>query len=67
MKMQEIRVIAKQWGVPYKLGISKQDLIRAIQKKEGYTPCFRRESVCEEEECLWKDDCMPTNLEKKEK
>lgn len=66
MKMQEIIAIAKSWSVPYKIGLSKQDLIREIQKKEGYTPCFRRESVCEEKECLWKNDCVPGHLEKKE-
>lgn len=59
MKMQEIIKIAKKWGIPYKVGLSKEELIRAIQKKEGYTACFRREDFCEEKECLWKDDCIP--------
>ncbi len=59
MKMKEIIVIAKKWGIPYKVGLSKQDLIREIQNKEGNTPCFRRESVCEEEACLWMADCIP--------
>ena len=58
MKMQEIIVIAKKWGIPYKVGLSKEYLIREIQKKEGYAPCFRRENVCEEKECLWMDDCI---------
>jgi len=39
MKMQEIRGIAKKWGVNIKVGRSKQDIIRDIQVKEGYSPC----------------------------
>ena len=35
MKMQEIRAIAKKWGVNIKVGRSKQDIIRDIQVKEG--------------------------------
>jgi len=58
MKMQDIKRIAKKWGITYRVGQSKTDLIRAIQKKEGYTPCFRREEFCEQKECLWMDDCM---------
>ncbi len=59
MKMQEIREIAKKWGIAFKVGLSKQDLIRAIQVREGFTPCFRRETVCDEKGCLWMDDCIP--------
>lgn len=58
MKMQDIIAIAKKWGIPYKVGRSKADLIWAIQNKEGYTTCFRRDHCCEREECLWKDDCI---------
>ena len=59
MKMQEVIVIAKRWGIFYKIGLSKPDLIREIQKREGYTACFRRQDFCEEKECLWKEDCLP--------
>jgi hypothetical protein len=58
MKMQEVIVIAKKWNIPFKVGLSKEELIRSIQKKEGYTDCFRRDDSCEEQECLWKDDCF---------
>jgi hypothetical protein len=56
MKMQEVRVIARQWGVDIRVGRTKQDIIRDIQVKEGYSPCFRTKDLCEEE-CLWKPDC----------
>jgi len=58
MKMKEIIVIAKNLDIPFKIGMSKDKLIHAIQIKEGYQPCFRREIVCEEKNCLWMDDCI---------
>jgi hypothetical protein len=57
MKMQEVRIIAKQWMVDTRIGRSKQDIIRDIQIKEGYTPCFGTRSECDED-CLWKPDCL---------
>ena len=41
MKLQEIRQIAKTWGVDAGVGRTKQDIIRDIQISEGYEPCFR--------------------------
>ena len=58
MKMQEIKEIAKRWGIPYRVGLSKAALIWAIQEKEGFTACFRRDDFCETNDCLWKDDCF---------
>ena len=60
MKMQEIRGIAKKWGVNIKVGRSKQDIIRDIQVKEGYSPCYRTRDECEKD-CLWKQDCLSRN------
>jgi hypothetical protein len=57
MKMQEVRQIAKKWGVDVKVGRSKQDIIRDIQIKEGYSACYRTKEECEED-CLWKTDCL---------
>ncbi|MCX5822432.1 MAG: hypothetical protein NTY86_02705 [Deltaproteobacteria bacterium] len=34
MKMQEIRAIAKKWGVNIKVGRSKQDIIKDIQLRK---------------------------------
>ena len=62
MKMQEVIVIAKEMDIPYKFGMSKADLIQAIQVKEGYTACFRSQEACKEKECLWLDDCRPKCL-----
>lgn len=57
MKMQEVRQIAKKWGVDTKVGRSKQDIIRDIQLKEGYSPCYRTKKECDSD-CLWKPDCL---------
>lgn len=57
MKIQEIKVIAKQWDVNARIGRSKQDIIRDIQIREGYSPCFRTREECESD-CLWKSDCL---------
>ncbi|MHB8908809.1 MAG: SAP domain-containing protein [Syntrophales bacterium] len=58
MKMQEVVEIAKRWDIPYRIGVSKEKLIRAIQLKEGYQPCFRQKSVCDQNGCLWMTDCI---------
>lgn len=57
MKMQEVREIAKRWRVDIKVGRSKQEIIRDIQVKEGYSPCYRTKEECEGD-CLWKLDCL---------
>lgn len=57
MKIQEIRKIAKMWGIDTRVGRSKLDLIRDIQIKEGNDPCFKTKEVCEND-CLWKSDCI---------
>ncbi len=57
MKMQEVRRIGKGWGVDIRVGRSKQEIIRDIQVREGYTPCYRTKTECEND-CLWKDDCL---------
>lgn len=57
MKMDKIRNIATAWGVDAGSGRSKQDIIRDIQVREGYSPCFGTKETCNED-CMWKDDCI---------
>jgi hypothetical protein len=61
MKMQEVRAIAQKWGVDIRIGRTKQAIIRDIQVKEGYSPCYRTKDACEEN-CLWKPDCLSTQI-----
>jgi hypothetical protein len=63
MKMHEVRQIAKKWGIDIKVGRSKQDIIRDIQVKEGYSPCYRTKEECEYD-CLWKPDCLMPEINK---
>ena len=56
MKLQEIRRIAKIWGVDASTGRTRQEIIHDIQISEGYTPCFRTKDACEND-CCWKKDC----------
>jgi hypothetical protein len=57
MKMQEVRAIARTWGVDARIGRTKQAVIRDIQTKEGYSPCYQTKDTCEQV-CLWKEDCI---------
>jgi len=58
MKLEEIKVIARQHGI--KVGkLKKAELVRAIQLAEGNNPCFEtgQDSECGQTECLWRADC----------
>jgi|YelNatPaOPRAMG01_1025707.scaffolds.fasta_scaffold01594_2 hypothetical protein len=60
MKMQEIRKIAKERGLRPDSRISKIELVRMIQRSEGYNDCFATELVktCGQMKCLWREDCL---------
>lgn len=59
MKLQDIREIAKRKGVESGK-LKKTQLIRAIQKAEGYSDCFATPHVkeCRQSNCLWREDCV---------
>ena len=59
MTMDELRMIARERGI--KSGkLKKSDLIRAIQREEGNSDCFGKESstACSQAGCLWHGDCQ---------
>ncbi len=61
MKLEEIRAIAKSYGVsPGKL--PKPDLIKSIQVAEGNFDCFAsaQNGECDQTSCLWRKDCFDT-------
>lgn len=60
MKMQEIRKIAKDRGLKVDSRTSKINLVRMIQRSEGYNDCFGTEIVktCGQMNCLWREDCL---------
>ena len=58
MKMKEVREIGRKWGVDVRAVRPKQEVIRDIQRREGYEPCFRTRTECDRTECLWREDCI---------
>ena len=58
MKMNEVRAIAKKWNVNIRVGRTKQDMIRDIQVAEGFKPCFGTRTICDQYNCLWREDCI---------
>lgn len=59
MKLQEIRSIAKQQHINSG-GLSKNELVREIQRQEGNFDCFGTAcgGECDQGECLWREDCF---------
>lgn len=61
MKLEDVRGIAKSRGVhPGKL--SKINLIKILQRKEGNFDCFATafSGECDQTGCLWREDCFAT-------
>lgn len=59
MKLEEIKIIAKQHDIrPGRM--KKAELVQAIQRSEGNTPCFATEQAeeCGQTSCLWREDCV---------
>ena len=58
MKMQDIRQMAKKLGIN-SFGKTKTDLIREIQRTEGYFDCYRTAvDDCDQQECLFRPSCL---------
>lgn len=58
MKLDQIKKKARAMGIePGRM--RKADLIRAIQKAEGYTACFGHGTPdCPYLDCCWREDCL---------
>jgi hypothetical protein len=58
MKVQEIKEIAQKLEVPARK-MTKAELVRAIQNKEGNEQCFDTGNAlkCGQQDCLWREDC----------
>ncbi|MFP4314909.1 MAG: hypothetical protein ACOC24_03210 [Desulfovibrionales bacterium] len=61
MKMQEIRILAREQGIKFKVGTTKAEAIRALQRSEGNFDCFgtAQAGECDQEQCLFREDCLP--------
>ena len=61
MTINQIREKALSVGVQPG-DMKKPDLIRSIQKAEGYTPCFGTSNgQCPYTDCCFMDDCLTVN------
>ncbi len=59
MNLTKIRSLARDAGVkPGKM--RKAELIRSIQRSEGYFDCFASatDGECDQLGCLWREDCF---------
>ena len=59
-KLQEARTIARKMGIDTR-NVTLKELIRAIQRAEGYKDCYMSAHVltCEQTHCLWREVCAP--------
>lgn len=58
MNMTEIRRKARQVGVAPKK-MKKLELVRTIQKREGFPDCYGRSAGhCTNEACCFRSDCI---------
>jgi predicted metal-binding transcription factor (methanogenesis marker protein 9) len=58
MKMEQLREIAKKYHLR-SVGVTKAELIRAIQRAEGNFDCFgSAERWCDQSACLYRDLCL---------
>ena len=63
LNMKELREMARQLGVR-SIRMRKVELIRAIQQAEGNFDCYgtATEDECDQEECLWREDCFMESI-----
>ena len=58
MKMIELHKKGKSLGLE-KIGMTKTDIIHAIQRTEGYKECYgNSKGNCEQINCCFRDDCF---------
>lgn len=59
MKLEDVRNIAKSRGV-HSGKLSKIELIKTLQAKEGNFDCFATaySGECDQVGCLWRKDCF---------
>lgn len=63
MNFTEIKKMAKGMGINT-YGMKKIEVIRSIQRAENNIDCYGtdRVEICNEDACLWRDDCLSLNV-----
>lgn len=63
MELKELKDKAKKLGIEPKIGMKREDLIRAIQTTEGNFSCFgTAKDYCDQSGCCFRDNCLPKNV-----
>jgi hypothetical protein len=57
MKLSDVRAKAKLVGIAEPAS-DRTALIRQIQTYEGFSPCFKSKSKCDQMKCSWRDECL---------
>ena len=60
MRLSEVEKKAKNLGIKDTWRLSKKDLIKTIQRTEGFNACFGTASrnSCNQMICCWRTDCV---------
>jgi len=59
VRLSEVEKKAKNMGIKDTWRLSKKDLIKTIQRKEGNLDCFgTKRNSCEQLICCWRSDCV---------
>lgn len=59
MRLIEIEKKAKGLGIKETWKYSKKDLIKTVQRKEGFSECFgTKPTGCEQFTCCWRSECV---------
>ena len=59
MRLSEIEKKAKELGIKDTWKLSKKDLVKTIQRKEGNFDCFGSAgNSCNQMGCSWRVDCI---------
>lgn len=62
MGLKALKDKARQLGVKARIGMKREDLIRAIQSNEGNFPCFGTvKDFCDQMSCCWRENCLPVS------
>jgi len=66
--MNEIKMKAKALGIKVMATTRKADLIRKIQRAEGNFDCFGTATeYCDQWDCFYREECLPSPKSKRNK
>ena len=59
MRLLEVEKKARGLGIRDTWKYAKADLIKRVQRSEGYSPCFGTgKKTCAQMDCCWRNDCL---------